>query len=466
MSSRTANLAFCAILAAFAFLHLYRVGVLGLTWDEGGDLAIVRCIQGGDPFRCLEDISQTRVPFYIHALAGKTESRVHYAVSVVFSLATLLMTYVWARRRYGAGVATVTGALYVLSPPLLASGRMLLTHSNAIFTFFTTAGFLAAFEFARTERRGWLYVCAVAAGLSAASHPLGVFNGLVLVAVYLTVRRRSWRDLLFFPVAAMTFFATTLIYVVPKNFRALVDACLHGGDWPFWNYFGTGSAAAPWWFPFVVLFVKFTPWWLALALAYAWRAKVDRVLLAFAAAFFVNLVLKGAVFHYETPHHQVQFYPVLFVIVALVLSRAWKPLVAVAFVLSIWDVARFFPHYLFYGAQYGERFIGEFYGPASLHGQDRGATNREIDAILAREPEAQFLVADHNMLERTGPSFVPFSQRDPNVVYRYAVVDRLYGAHFDFPERDPFNALLAREYRLAFTHEWPPGVWVYRIYTR
>jgi hypothetical protein len=140
--------------------------------------------------------------------------------------------------------------------------------------------------------------------------------------------------------------------------------------------------------------------------------------------------------------------------------------VCVLSAIQLFDVVRFFPHYLFYGAQYGERFIGEFYGPAVLHAQGRGEVWEVIDAIALRDPEAQILIADNNMFDAYGDRFVPFTKRDPNVRYRYALVDRLYATHFHFPERDPYNAHLAQHYRVAFETKFPPGVWVYRVMER
>lgn len=473
MTNRVANALFALLLVAFAILHLYRLGVISPTWDEGGDAAIVDCIQRlRDPFACTGDISQTRLPFYIHALAGPAygDERPHYLVSFVFSLLTFLMTYGYARRRFGAAIATLTAALFVTSPQLLASGRMLLTHSNIIFAFFSTASFLAMFEYAENGRRRWLIVCALASGLAAASHPLALFNGLGLAGVYLAARRYAWRDLVYFPIAAAAFFASSVIYIKPENFRALVDACLLGFVYPFWNYFGTGSTSAPWWFPFVILVVKIGPWWLVLAAVCVFRARLEKTLIAFTAALFIDLLLKGAVFHYETPHHQVQFYPVLCLVIAALIVRAWRPSVAIAvaaaFAIQTWDVIRFFPNYLFYGSQYGERFIGEFYGPAVMHAQDKDPVNREIDRILAAEPQARILVADTNALERADPRIIPFSKRDPRQRYEYAFVDRLYATHFRFPERDAFNAYVAANYVPHYTYDFPPHVWMYRVMRR
>jgi hypothetical protein len=465
MSRQVANALFAVLVAGFCFLHLYRMGAVSFTWDEGSDLGIVSCLQRThDPFACLDDISQTRFPFYVHALAHSTRGQ--YAISFLFSLASFAVLYLFARREFGLLPATLAAALFATSPALLASGRMLLTHSNAIFTTFTLLSFVTPFEYAKSGRRGWLAACAIASGLAVASHALGLFNCIGLGIVYFVcVRERRWRDLgEYGAVASAAFFAATIVYVKPSVFRALVDACLHPGAYPFWNYFEMGTAKAPWFFPFLILVVKVGPF---LVFCGARGPPHSRFLFAFGLGLLVDLVLKGFVFHYEAPHHQVQFYPLLYLLIAVVIARAWRAWVAAAvaalFALQLYDVVRFFPNYLFYGSQYGDRAIGEFYGPAVMHAQDRGPLEAHVDAILAREPNAKFLLADHNALERTGPNFVLFSQRDPNATYEYAFVDRLYGKHFRFPERDPFNAFLAQHYTEEWTYFFPPHVWMYRV---
>jgi hypothetical protein len=430
------------------------MGELSWTWDEAGDMGIVQCLQRtGDPFACLDDISQTRLPFYLHALLGH-----HYWISFAFSAITLLAVYAYARREYGAWTATLFAALYVTSPALLASGRMVLTHSAIIFTCFTTLSFLALLEYARTHRWRWLAACAVLTGLAGASHILAAFNVIFLFALYVRCRK-SWRDLWFIPIAAATFFATTIVYVSPPILHSLIDACLAGGGkYSFWNYLGLGTPRAPWFFPFLLLAIKAGAW---VVFAFHRQARW------FLVALLLNFALKGTVFGYETPHHQVQFYPLLYLFVAVGIVRWWRKsvaaVVAVLFAVQVFDVIRFFPNYLFYGAQYGERFIGEFYGPAVLHAQGRTEVWQVIEAIRVRNPEAKILVADNNMFDAFGPEFVPFTKRDPNVRYEFALVDRLYATHFRFPERDAYNAFLARHYRPAYTTEFPPGIWVYRV---
>jgi len=154
---RLQNAAFVLIFAAFAFLHLHRIASISPTWDEGTDIAITQCLaKTHDPFACLDDISQTRLPYFIHASVLMLTPRIEaqYAVSFVASALTLLMLYAFARREFGLGVATLAAALYVTSPQILASGRMLMTHANILFTMFTTASFLAFYYFVRSRLPG------------------------------------------------------------------------------------------------------------------------------------------------------------------------------------------------------------------------------------------------------------------------------------------------------------------------
>ncbi len=504
--SRVANCGFLLILAVFAFLHLYRIASISPTWDEGTDIGIIQCLHAThDPFACLDDISQTRLPFFIHAavLALTTRIEAQYLVSVAASALTLILLYAFARREFGAGVATMTAALYVSAPQLLASGRMLMTHANILFTLFTTASVLAFYEFVKSERRRWLVLSALAFGLATACSILGVFNGIVIGVFYaMTIvkprvapaaspayagmpfgqRRAAWFDLLFLPIAVATFLATSVIYVKPELLSALIRACTLHDLYPFWNYLGLGSPRAPWYFPLVLFIVKIGPWWLALAgicVVISRRPAPQTIqrkfLAAVGVALAINFVLKGIVFRYDAPHHQVQFYPFVYLGIAAILlghefrRRVSAPLVAgiaLCFAIQFYDVVRFFPNYLFYGSQYGERFIGEFYGPAVMHAQDRGPVNGFIDTLLAHDATVKILVADNNALERPEPNFVPFSKRDPAVRYEYAFSDRLFAVHFHFPERDAFNAYLAANYVEVYSYAFPPNVWMYRVLKR
>lgn len=484
--SRAGTIGFALLVAVFAILHLFRMASISPTWDEGTDIGIIHCLAAThDPFACLDDISQTRLPFYLHAavLAITPRIEAQYLVSVIASALTLLLLYRFARREFGVAVATMTAALYVTSLQLLASGRMLMTHANILFTLFTTASFMAFYELVKTNRRRWLVLSALLFGLATSSSILGAFNGVFIAVFYamtiLRQRRASRLDLTFLPIAVTTFFATSIIYLRPDLLGALIRACSLPNPYPFWNYLGLGSPHAPWYFPLAVFVIKIGPWWLALA-AICWvvsrrpapRSLQRTFLIAFAVALAINFALKGFVFRYDAPHHQVQFYPLVYLGIATVYlghefrRRVTAPLVAaiaICFAIQIYDVVRFFPNYLFYGSQYGDRFMGEFYGPAVMHAQDRGPVNVYIDSLLARDPHTKILVADHNALERPEPNFVPFTKRDPSARYDYAFVDRLFAVHFRFPERDAYNEYLAANYVDDYTFRFPPNVWMYRV---
>ncbi|HEV7486904.1 MAG TPA: glycosyltransferase family 39 protein [Thermoanaerobaculia bacterium] len=492
---RLANLAFALIFAAFTFLHLHRIASISPTWDEGTDIAITQCLaKTHDPFACLDDISQTRLPYFIHAsvLMLTPSNNAQYVVSFIASALTLLMLYAFARREFGVAVATMTAALYATSPQLLASGRMLMTHSNILFTLFTTASFIAFYYFVREQRKRaseplavqppsrrrydatWLILDAVAFGLATSCSILGIFNGIVIAVFYAMTRRFAWRDLIFIPIAIATFFATSVIYVNPALLVKLIRACALPDVYPFWNYLGLGSPHAPWYFSLLLFVIKIGPWWLVLAAACSAttlrrpRRMQTTFLAAFGIALLVNFALKGFLFRYDAPHHQVQFYPIVCLGVAAIIleHRRTKLLIAaiaICFAVQIYDVVRFFPNYLFYGAQYGDRFIGEFYGPAVMHGQDRGPVNAYIDTLIARHPNVKILVADHNALERPEANFVPFTKRDPAVRYEYAFVDRLFATHVRFPERDAYNAYLAANHGEEYTYYFPTHKWMYRV---
>jgi len=502
---RLANAAFVLIFAAFTFLHLHRIASISPTWDEGTDIAITQCLaRTHDPFACLDDISQTRLPYFIHAVVLMLTPSINaqYVVSFIASALTLLMLYGFARREFGLGVATMTAALYVTSPQILASGRMLMTHSNVLFAMFTTASFVAFYRSAGGPPAGppparrqvksaseplavqppsrrryevkWLILSAIAFGLATSCSILGVFNGIVIAVFYAMTRRYAWRDLLFIPIAIATFFATSVIYLKPALLVKLIRACALTNVYPFWNYLNLGSPHAPWYFSLVLFIIKIGPWWLVLAAAcYATTLHRPRrlqttFLAAFGIALLINFALKGFVFRYDAPHHQVQFYPLVCLLLAAVIleHRTTKPLIAaivLCFAIQLYDVIRFFPNYLFYGAQYGDRFIGEFYGPAVMHGQDRGPINAYIDMLIARDPNVKILVADNNALERPEANFVPFTKRDPAARYEYAFVDRLFATHVRFPERDAYNAYVAAHYVDDYTYYFPTKVWMYRV---
>lgn len=486
--SRRVEVVVAAALFVVAAAFLLRdAGTLSLTWDESLDIGVVRCVeQTRDPFACLDDISQTRLPVYLHAAVAAVTPSEHaqYLLSAAFALTTLGLVYAFARRRFGVPTALLALALAGTAPSLLASGRMLLSHANVIFTTFSVLTIVAAEHHDRTGTRRWFWTSAVAFGLAAACSILGLANGLVVVGLWIFGRRpRWWQPPAYAATALATFFATTVVYVRPENLRALVEATLTPDVYPYpaWNVLELGTNLAPSWYSPLLFAIRLGPWWAALFLAtplVLWWGRdgrqAQRSLLVVWAATALHLLGKAAVFRYDAPHQQAPWYPIVLVFVAAtvvaLVGRARRLIpVAVAVgallvAVQLADALRFFPNYLFYGAQYGQRAIGEFYGPAVLHKQGRAEVDAAIDRLAAAAPDARFLVADNTSFEEQGEQFVPFSKRDPATTYRFALVDRLHATHLEYPDRDPYNELLASRYRVRYSLDYPLGEWAFRIY--
>lgn len=269
-ASRALDASAVLIVIGFGLIHLVEAGRISFTWDESTDLNTISClISEKDPFACLNEPQQSRLPFYLHALVGmiRPGEYPHYLLSAMFAILNLVFLYMFARTEFGHGIATLTAALYATSLPMLASGRMLLTHSNVIFTTFTVLTLILGYWFVKRQSTSLLVGSAIAWGLAVASSLLGMFCLFVLIPFYALTRNRERAvrpaHILFFPVAALTFFASTIIYVRPDVFVAAVRGTLHGHRYPFWNIFELGPQS-PWWFSLLVLVVKTGPWWIFL----------------------------------------------------------------------------------------------------------------------------------------------------------------------------------------------------------
>ncbi len=481
------------VLALAAALLLFRAGSLSWTWDESIDMSIVSCVQTtGDPNRCLEDISQTRLPIYLHAAVSALTSwdGAHYLLSAAFALVNLVLLHSFARRRFGARTAMLALVLAATAPSLLASGRMLLSHANVIFTTFSLVCVLSYERFDEEGRVRYFWISAIAGGLALACSMLGLFLLPMIVGLWLFGSRplRRWQPVAYAAVTVAVFFVTTVIYLRPSNLAALIDATVspHTYPYPLWNYLGLGSNLAPRWYSPLLFAIRLGPWWAALFLVSPLMVlrgmserRERRALFVIWAGSAAYLLGKSAFFRYDAPHQQAPWYPLVFVFVAATIVRlidlakatkvrwaapAAASVVVGLVVLQLYDTQRFFPNYLFYGAQYGEAFIGEFYGPAVLHKQGRAEIDADIAALVAAQPEARILMADNNGFEVKGDHFVPFTRRDPAETYEFALADRLHTTHLHHAERDAYVELLRRDYRVYRSLDYPLDEWAYRIY--
>lgn len=479
---------FSCILVIGAGLLLFRLGSISWTWDETIDMRIVSCLQRSkDPFSCRGDISQTRLPMYLHAVVAMlTPGRAaHYVLSAFFALGNAVLVFIFTRTHFGTRTALLAMALVATSPAVLASGRMLMSHSNVMLTTFTLVAVVAYDRFDRSGNRGFVWLSAASFGLALASSVLGLFTALVLFPLWLfgSRHRRLWHPLVYGVAAAAVFFASTIIYLRPENLTALARETLNPHTYPEWNYLQLGTSFAPRWFSPLLFAVRIGPWWGALfavaplvLLTGSSDRRSRRTSLIIWGAFLALMLLKSGVFRYDAPHQQVPWYPLVAVVVAATVMelirrfRNYRPVLFGALVVllgaHVHDTVRFFPNYLFYGAQHGDRFIGEFYGPAVMHKQDRTDTDRHIDDLIAGNPDVRILMADKNVFERNGEHFIRFSDRDPSRDYEFALVDRVYATHLRSPGRDDYNAFLAANYTVVWSHGFPTQKWAYRILQR
>jgi len=144
LTRRTDLLLLTAILLIAAFLRLYRLDAIppGWTHDEAGhghDAIVI--LNGARPI--YETVGYGREPLYdyvvagLMALIGPTSFALRL-VSVAFGLATLVMTFVWARRAFDSPTALAAVALQAASFWSLATSRQAL-RSTLLPALFTAA---------------------------------------------------------------------------------------------------------------------------------------------------------------------------------------------------------------------------------------------------------------------------------------------------------------------------------------
>lgn len=480
------------VLIAFSFLHLYKLADVSTTWDEGADVGIVYCyVESKDLFGCMDDVSQTRLPYYIHAAViavtndffGKI---VNYYISFGFGLFILGYFYWFVRREFSKKIALFSTLLLLFSIPQLAMSRMLLTHSNIIFTAWVVLSMTSFYFALKSGKKLPFTLAAIFWGLAISSSILGVFLFIFFLAFVLMIKRPNPKSLMhalfFVSVAAAAFFISSICYTSQQNLMAFIDNIRENRAelYPYWNYLGLGSPQSPWWFSWLLFGIKFTPWWtamlgvsIALFIKKRNHLRLNEYFLVAAIIFlFVYFILKSAVFKYDAPHHQAPYYPFIYVAVAYGIVYLFDRLkntkqiaigmiIGLFFSLQIVDVIRFFPNYLFYGAQYGKQFIGEFYGPAVLHCYDQYPVNTMI--IKLNELGYTVLAPNHSCMRLPQKYFTLFTDRKPNEKHYFAFTDYIYMNHFKEEGSEEYKKFIAEHCRPYYAYNFPTNVPVYQL---
>lgn len=462
------------------------MGSVSPTFDEFNDLKIVDCLlETGNPYDCSSDITQTRLPFYIHAFAAKfLGAKVHHWISLFFSFFSFVLCYVFANRHFGKRLALIFCVLLVLSAPILASGRMLLTHSNSIFLHFSLWSVFSFYEYVKHKKAQYFFGAAIFWGLSLASSMLAILNPIFFLVYYLLEikhLRFRWFYPLFPIIGLALFFASTIIYTNGELFDVFWEKVAEGPEYLHWNYFNLNRVDAPFWFSWLIFGIKINPLLALLFLAFPffYRRIADKQQAKFLLSLYlfvgIYLILKSVVFKYDTPHHQVHYYPFVYLVLAFSLEKLYSLLntkfkrglmlvLAIGFIL-IQSIAiyRFFPNYLFYGAQYGEAFIGEFYGPAVMHGQDTKAVWAKIDEIIEGNPDVKLLYYDKGVLKSKGKNYVNFKQIRPENKVDYVLIDYVSALHLRFWNNQAFKDYAFENCESYYTYYFPTKKWAYQI---
>jgi 4-amino-4-deoxy-L-arabinose transferase-like glycosyltransferase len=187
-----------AILALCAFLHLYRLAETP-GWDpqEGYNLDIAGNLAQGQLhlFALRSAFAQHPPLFYAQLVVcihifGYGIAAVR-ALAALYALLTCAALLAVGRRILGAGPALWAALAYTGAPIILANTRWGYTYSQLAFVGLACLG--AAWEYLRTERRGWLLAASALAGLAACSDYAGV---AWIAFVALLALRRGWRPAL------------------------------------------------------------------------------------------------------------------------------------------------------------------------------------------------------------------------------------------------------------------------------
>jgi hypothetical protein len=151
-SSREVRIsAFCLLPSILLFLaaSLYQLNLPGFYYDEGFDLTPMLSVMHGEPVDLLRGIGIAGYPVmrmdYMGSLNGYLTVPFMAALGpgylaarlqpVVFSLITLVLAFVLARRWFGLGVATVTALLLSVNPSFIWFTRQGITVTSVMTVF-------------------------------------------------------------------------------------------------------------------------------------------------------------------------------------------------------------------------------------------------------------------------------------------------------------------------------------------
>jgi len=478
------------IVGVFVFLHFYKMGTVSFSYDEMYDSQITDCFGKLDDFwHCNISPSQVPVPFFIHVFLRKIlvyffQNNIDYIISFAFGLFNLLFFYYFVKREFNKIIAKIYALLAVTSIPLLASSRMIFSHSNVIFITFTILSIVCFYYFIKLNKFKFLIYSSIFWGISVGSSLLGVFTIFFFLIYYLLVnypKNIKWKHLIFIPLAIICFFLVTIIYFNIVNLFWMFKESLTISRFDYWNYMNLNTNQAPYWYSFLLFVVKISPWWALFFLYYIFSfIKSDKNSKTAPQIFLFNIVIfsflyfiiKSVIFRYDAPHHQIHLSPFVYLVISFSIydlyikfrtNKLYKVIylgiVILFFLLQIIFLILYFPNYLFYGSFYGKNFVGEFYGPAVLICQDLNPINQKLQEIANNEE----VLTPSDTCFFDYKNLVPYNKRDINKKYKYALFDYL-NIHLNTKNKGDYQDFLKENCQKIYVYNFPINFEVYTIY--
>jgi len=194
-------LALLGILALGAYLRLWNLHHLFNAihdYDEGIYSLGARFIsQGYLPY---QDFILTHPPLHsltltsIYQVFGYDFFYGKY-LSVVLSLACIVLIYLVGKKMYHPGVGLATAALFAVSPEMVYFGRRCVQESMGIF-FILLAVYLA-FDFINNNKSNRLLFCGLSLGLALATKYIfaPAVAAIIIAVVFLSMGQRFWRSI-------------------------------------------------------------------------------------------------------------------------------------------------------------------------------------------------------------------------------------------------------------------------------
>ncbi len=276
-----------------AFMLFAKLGVFPLAQpDEGRNAEVARemCVSGSWLVPTLDGLPYLDKPaffFKCSALCfsafGVTEGAARLP-SALFALATILISWAFVRRAFGARAAALAVAIMATAPLFVALARIVIM--DMTLTFFVIAAILCgamAEEFDGRRRTMWIVTGAVMSGLATiVKGPVGfVVPLVVLIPWHIVEKRRGTVKRIFGWLPLATFWLVALPWFLLLC-RARPDFAHYGLVEETFRRYTTGAMKReqPWYFYATIVFAGFAVWSLLLpeGIAAAWRgrAKLSR----------------------------------------------------------------------------------------------------------------------------------------------------------------------------------------------